>query len=194
MIGPVCPVCGGECGFREIDPYYREVRELWPRRSGLVPVARFQCRGKGVKFPTFSLLPYQLVPYFKYTVESMVQVLLMWREFWKAPRRPGTSYGVAVELDEAVHGESGVTSWQLTCWALVFQGWLRRAQSEQSRWYDFSSVEFHARPPSILDELYGYFEALSRGPPVFGGAVAACVREHAERTGRFLFGVPSQGR
>lgn len=190
----MCPVCGGECGFREIDPYYREARELWPPRNGWVPVARFQCRGMKGKVPTFSMLPYQLAPYFRYTVESMVRALLIWCEFWKASGRPGTSYGVAVELDEAAHGESRVTSWQLHFWALVFQGWLRRAQAEQSRWYDFSSVEFHDRPPSILDELYGYFEALSRGPPGRGKAVVSCVREHGRRTGRFLLGVPSQGR
>lgn len=190
----MCPVCGVECGYRKVAPYYREACELWPSRSGLVPVARFQCRGTAGKYPTFSMLPYQLVPYFRYTVESMVLALLMWREFWKDPQKQGTAYRVAEEVEDAAYGESRVTSWRLTCWALTFRSWLRRAQAELGSGYDFSAVRFQDRLPSILDELYGYFEALSRGPPGCGEAVVACVREHGLKTRRFLFGVPSQGR
>lgn len=188
----MCPICGGECGYREIEPYYREVRELWPFRSGMVPVSRFQCRGTAGRFPTFSMLPYQLVPYHRYTIGAMVQALLVWREYWKGGS--GSSYLLAAELDTEAGGESGMTSSLLRLWGLMFQRWLRRAQSELALSYDFCSVSFHGDFPSILDELFGYFESLSRGPPSRGEAVVACVHEHGRETGRFLFGVPSQGR
>jgi len=190
VIGVVCPVCGGECGFREIEPYYREARELWPPRSGLVPVARFQCRGTQGRLPTFSMLPYQLVPYHSYTLGSMIQAVLLWREFWKDPGEAGTGY----QVEQALPVEGRVSAWQLRCWLLAFQGWLRRAQVELAGEFDFSSVRFAERIPEMLDEVYGYFESLSRGPPGRGEAVVTCVREHGRRTGRFLFGVPSQGR
>jgi len=194
VIGVVCPVCVSKCGYRRISDYIREVRELWPFRVGWVSVSRFQCRGAPGRLPTFSMLPYQLVPYCRYTLGTMVHALLMWREFWKDPQKSGTAYEVAEKLETAAYGESGVTSWRLTCWALIFRSWLRRAQSELAREYDFSSVQFHDRLPSILDELYGYLGVLSRGPPVSWAAVAVCVREYGTRTGRFLLGVPSQGR
>jgi len=90
VIGLVCPVCGAECGFREIASYEREVRELWPARDGVVSVARFQCRG-AVRYRTFSMLPYQLVPYHRYTLQSMILTVLLWREYWKDPAEPGTA-------------------------------------------------------------------------------------------------------
>ena len=140
------------------------------------------------------MLPYQLVPYCQYTLGAMVHALLMWREYWKDPQKSGTAYAVAEKLETAAYGESEVTSWRLTCWALIFRSSLRRAHAELEREYDFSLVQFHDRLPLILNELHGYFEALSRGPPVGWSAVVACVREHSTRTRRFLLGVPSQGR
>lgn len=190
MIGAVCPVCGGECGFREIGWYGREVRELWPQRVGTVHVARFQCRGTRGRLPTFSMLPYQLVPYHSYTLGSMILALLLWREYWKDPGEMGTGY----QVEQALPVEGRVTAWQLRCWLVAFQVWLRRAQVELAGEYNFSSVRFTDLIPEMLDEVYGYFESLSRGPPGRGEAVVSCVREHAWKTGRFVFGVPSQGR
>lgn len=186
-IGLVCPVCGVACGYREIDPYHREARELWPPRSGMVPVARFQCRGTAGKYPTFSMLPYQLVPYHRYTLSSMIQAVLLWWEYWKDPGESGTAY----RAEQSLPGESRVTAWQLVCWLLSFRRWLLGAQWELVGRYDFSGVPFGE---SVLEEVHGYFEALSRGPPGRGKAVVSCVREHAEGKGRFMFGVPSQGR
>lgn len=189
MIGPVCPVCGGGCGYREIEPYYREVRELWPLRSGFVPVGRFQCRGKGKagKYPTFSMLPYQLVPYHRYTLGSMVMGMLLWAQYRRDPDERGTAYRV----EQSLPGESLVTSWQLRCWQIWFHHFLCAAQAELAGLYDFSDVPFGG---SVLDEVYGYFEALSRGPPGRGEGVLSSARSYGERTGRFLLGVPSQLR
>jgi hypothetical protein len=136
------------------------------------------------------MLPYQLVPYHAYTLGSMVQAVLLWWEFWKDPVEAGTGY----QVEQALPSEGRVTSWQLHCWLVAFQIWLRRAQGELAGEFDFSRVRFADRAPQMLDEVYGYFATLSRGPPRRGEAVISCVREHAQRTRRFLFGVPSQGR
>jgi len=153
-------------------------------------VARFQCQGAKGSLPTFSMLPYQLVPYHRYTFRSMVMAVLMWREYWKDPEERGTAY----QVEQTLPGESRVTAWQLRCWLLSLQAALRRFQSEHSQRYDFASVAFYEDIPFVLDEVFGYFEAVSRGPPKRGEAVLACVREHSAKTGRFLLGVPSQSR
>jgi len=194
VIGSVCPICGVACGYRRIGDYYRTVRDLVSGRIGPVPVARFQCLGIEGHKPTFSMLPHQLVPYFQYTLESMVWSLLSWRAYWKAPESSGSAYEAAERIDETQEGASGVTSWVLRTWALVFQSWLRRMQSELSEEYDFSGVPFSKGLPLVLDELHGYFEALCRGPPGDGQGVLVCVKRHAEQRGRFVLGVPSQGR
>jgi hypothetical protein len=144
--------------------------------------------------PTFSMLPYQLVPYFQYTLESMVRALLLWRGFCKDPKSTGSAYRAAEAIDESLKGESEVTSWQLRTWALVFQSWLRRLQAELSEEYDFTGVRFFDGLPLALEELQGYFAALCRGPPGDGLGVLVCAKRHAEQRGRFLLGVPSQLR
>jgi len=60
--------------------------------------------------------------------------------------------------------------------------------------YDFTKVRFAGGFPQILDELHDYFAALSRGPPAREAGVLLSVRLHSEKTGRFVLGVPSQGR
>lgn len=168
--------------------------DLVESRVGRVSVARFQCQGIPGQWPTFSLLPYQLVPYFQYTLESMVRALLVWRSFWMRPGYSGSAYYTAEVLDEERCGESGVTSWRLRFWALLFRSWLRAAQAELAREYDFATVRFAEGFPQILDELHDYFAVLSRGPPASEAGVLLSVRMHSERTGRFVLGVPSQGR
>jgi len=90
--------------------------------------------------------------------------------------------------------ESRVSAWQLGRWLIALRWAFRSAHSELAARYDFSTVRFHSRLPAILDEVFDYFAAVSRGPPGKGEAVVACVREYGEMTGRFLLGVPSQGR
>ena len=187
VIGVVCPVCGAECGFRRISDYHREARELWPLRSGWVSVARFQCRGTPGRWPTFSLLPDFLVPYHKYTLKTMVMAALLWIEYWTDSEEPGTAY----QVEQSLPGDGGVTAWRLRCWVAALRSAFSRSQSELADWFDFSGVPFGA---PVLDELHGYFEAVSRGPPGRGDAVLACVRRYGRRTGRFLVGTPSQWR
>jgi hypothetical protein len=189
-IGELCPVCGEVCGYREIGSYQREARELWPVREGIVPVARFQCRGTPGSLPTFSMLPYQMLPYHRYTLRSMVMAVLLWREYWKDPEERGTAY----QAEQALPGEGRVSAWQLSLWVLSIQSAFERGHSELAGRYDFSSVRYFDDLPFVLDEVFGYFEAVCRGPPGRGEGVISFVREYAKRTGRFFLGVPSQSR
>ena len=63
--------------------------------EGMVPVARFQCLGTPGSLPTFSLLPWQLAPYHRYTIVSMAWAVLLFREvFADGDGGPG----VAIEM------------------------------------------------------------------------------------------------
>ncbi|MCL6579288.1 MAG: hypothetical protein K6T73_07875 [Candidatus Bathyarchaeota archaeon] len=73
-----CPLCGG-CGCAEFIGYYhRGVIDEKGTYYKAFPIARFLCRRKGnpiVKHRTFSLLPYQLVPYTKYSIPFIIKTL-----------------------------------------------------------------------------------------------------------------------
>ena len=74
-----CPLCGGKDCARFLQYYTREVIDENSTYFKEFPIARFQCRGKGwkkeSKGKTFSLLPYQLVPYIKYSIPFILKVL-----------------------------------------------------------------------------------------------------------------------
>jgi len=136
------------------------------------------------------MLPYQLAPYHQYTMGSMVRALLLWWEFRQDPEESGTAY----RTEQALSGDAGVTAWQLRCWLLCVWHGLRAAQGELASQYDFSAVRFAHDTEDRLDEVHGYFTALSRGPPVRWKAVVSAVSEYGSVTGRFLLGIPSQSR
>lgn len=189
VIGPYCPICGGNCGYRELTEYYRRVIEQWPPREGMLPVARFQCRGRKTG-RTFSMLPSQLIPYHLYTVETIVKALLLWREYSHDAEFSGTSY----EVEQSLSSESRVTSWLLRKWlAVILHGFLA-AQGEMSQRYDFSSIRREAGTAAYLDTVYGYLASISRGPPVLMSAVMMALHIYCQMTERFLFGCPSQSR
>ena len=73
-----CPICGAQGCALFIGYYYREVIGEDGRYYNRFPIARYVCRGKGkpkVKDKTFSLLPYQLVPYSKYCIAFIIRLL-----------------------------------------------------------------------------------------------------------------------
>lgn len=189
VIGPYCPICGESCGYRELTEYLRRVEELWPEAKGEVPVMRFQCRGAHLG-STFSMLPEQLIPYQKYTVETVLTALLLWREYACSPGVSGTAYGMVQTLS----GETDVTPWQLRKWLLVIRHGFLAAQGELSLRYDFSSVPREEGIRGELDTVYGYVEAFSRGPPPAVSAVIMVLKIYFQISGRFLFGCPSQSR
>jgi hypothetical protein len=74
-----CPICGGKNCARFIEYYTRGVIDENGTYYKDFPIARYLCErrgGKGeISHKTFSLLPYQLVPYTKYSVPFIVKIL-----------------------------------------------------------------------------------------------------------------------
>jgi hypothetical protein len=74
-----CPLCGGENCGRFFQYYTREAVDENGTYYKELLIARFICLGKGwtkeSKGKTFSLLPYQLVPYIKYSIPFILKVL-----------------------------------------------------------------------------------------------------------------------
>jgi hypothetical protein len=72
-------VCGGLFCARFLGYYYRQVVDEEGIYYPDFPVARFVCRRKGdapvTSHRTFSLLHYHLVPYWKYSILFIIQVL-----------------------------------------------------------------------------------------------------------------------
>jgi hypothetical protein len=74
-----CPLCGGRDCAQFIGYYYREVIDERGTYYKSFPIARYVCNRKGTaltaKHRTFSLLPYQLVPYSKYSLPFILNAL-----------------------------------------------------------------------------------------------------------------------
>jgi len=186
-VGVVCPICGTSCGYRPIPAYRRGVIELFPvYRKGAVLVARAQCRRT---LRTFSLLPHQLAPYHRYTVDSMVSaVVLAWglSQEQGRPRREKP-------LDE-LPADCDVTLWLLSCWVQVLGQGLRGAHPVLCGWHDLSAVRSGTRLADELREVAQYLGALgARGPPRIEG-IDEVLLHYGSRTGRFLIGTASQDR
>lgn len=74
-----CPLCGGKDCAQFIGYYYRGVVDEKGTYYKALPIARYLCNRKGsalsIKHRTFSLLPYQLVPYTKYSIPFIIGCL-----------------------------------------------------------------------------------------------------------------------
>ena len=191
VVGVACPVCGrAEC-WREIAPYERGVIEVFPYEEGRVLVARGQCRRTG---RTFSLLPTQLIPYYRYTMSSVVGALLL---AWVAVREEGGGFGRVLERDARFVPESRLTAWLLETWLDALLTGLRRAHPVLARWAPLGAIA-SARGRghgARLAEVGAYLGALGvRGPPVHARGLGRLVARYGRETGRFLVGTPSQAR
>lgn len=186
-IGPVCPICADECGYREITPYSRGVIELFPiYRTGDVDIARFQCKAT---YRTFSLLPHHLVPYHRYTVDSMVIALIVACRLLHELGSPGLEKVLA-----RLPADCEVTTWLLRCWVETIGVGFRRAHFLLAVRYDLSGICSGISFSDRLREISCYFAALGiRGPPDDVGItpLLLCCRFEP---GRFLVGIPSQER
>ena len=73
-----CPICGGkDCPVR-IGYYYRYYIDIKTYKIFLIPIIRYLCRKKGrpkLKDRTFSLLPYFLIPYNRFTIDSGMLII-----------------------------------------------------------------------------------------------------------------------
>lgn len=75
----LCPICSGADCAEFIGYYGREAVAEKGTHFKAFPIARFECHGKGNIPPgahrTFSLLPYQLIPYVKYSLPFIIKNL-----------------------------------------------------------------------------------------------------------------------
>lgn len=185
MAPEVCPLCGRARCWRQIQPYFRWVIELFPYCEGRIPVARFQCREKVL---TFSLLPYQLAPYRLYTVESMIFAVLVWCELHREDE------GDATKALRSLHNDCRVTPWLLRNWLGVVVVGFRSGHPFLGQWYDLSGIHSGNSPGEMLDEVYGYYSSFgSRGPPSRKD-LRAVLRRYSCHTDRHLLGKPFQER
>ncbi|MFO8073598.1 MAG: hypothetical protein R6V85_17195 [Polyangia bacterium] len=183
----MCPLCGQAGCWREIAPYERGVVELFPFREGTVPVARFQCRSTG---RTFSLLPWQLAPYHRYTVESMVLAVLVWRQV--VAEGDG---GVCAAVEE-LPGDAGVSPWLLRRWRGVLIAGLRLAHSVLRERHDLEEIRSAdgRDGPGLLDEVHAYAVLIGGRDPPSRRGLREAVRRYGATAGRHLVGRPSQER
>ena len=169
-----------------MKPYWRYAVELYPYQKKRIAIARFACRQKG---RTFSLLPDQLIPYCQYTVDTVVRTILTVLEFRRRGQRG--FYGACLEVDP----ESSVTPWLIACWLGMMLKGLRCAHPTLRTLYDLTGVRSAGGRIAVEMELNSYLIAFGLSPP--DGRVVALrgvVRRFSRRTGRFLFGTPSQLR
>jgi len=148
-------------------------------------VARFLCWGSG---KTFSLLPIQLIPYFQYTVQAVIGVLLLALKSRESGQRG--FHGAAVRVDP----DSGVTPWLVAYWVTVVVSGLRRAHATLMRWYDLSGIRSEGNTWE-MEEVAGYVSCLGWKSEMDPWALLqAPVIRYSWQTKRFLLGTPSQWR
>lgn len=189
-IGSACPICGHEGCWRLISPYVRRVIELFPYREGTVEVARFQCT---TTRKTFSLLPVQLIPYFRYTASSVIGALL---SIWVLVREEsGYGLGTLLERDARLLTESRATAWLLEKWLQAVLTGLRRAHPLLARRPDLRGVQSPSVREAGLEQVSSYFGTMGvRAPPRHSPGLVRVLSRHGRLNGRFLFGTPSQAK
>jgi len=186
VLASKCPVCGAEGCYRQITPYHRVVIDLIRSREETVPIARFLCRRRQ---RTFSLLPCQLAPYHRYTVESIVGVIFAVQGVCGEE-----DCSVAAAALRALPADSSATPFLVGFWLGVLARSFRRAHATLLLWYDLDSVVTAAPREPVLDEVYLYLSALGpRGPPRADGLDEAS-RRYGSAVARHLIGSPSQER
>jgi hypothetical protein len=166
------------------------VIELFPYREGTVEVARFQCTSTRT---TFSLLPVQLIPYFRYTASSVVGALL-W--IWVLVRdNRGYGLGTLLEHDAHLLEESRVTSWLLETWLQAVLSGLRRAHPLFARRPDVRGPRNPAVREAGLEQVASYFWTMGvRAPPHHTTGMGRILSRHGRVNGRFLIGTPSHAK
>ena len=185
VIGPVCPLCGERDCYREITPYWRYAIDLFPQLTkGRVPVARFLCCKSR---RTFSLLPFHLIPYVRYTVSAVVGILLA----GLGCRRSGGQgfWGAVLAVDP----DSSVTPWLVFTWVQMALRGLQRSHGTLSHWYDLSFSSTSAKP-SAWQKLRDYFRAFGWEVDSSWPCLSDVLRRRTIEARTFLFGRPSQER
>ena len=185
-IGPVCPICSDCDCYREIDPYFRYVIDLFPGfKKEQIPITRFLCQKYG---RTFSLLPIQLIPYFQYTVGAVIGTLFLGVSCWRMGQMG--SYGAEASVDS----ESNVTAWLVIYWLMMVVTGLRRSHSELIHVYNLSCIQT-SKTGTLWQEFADYFVVFGIVPETkWRPRLHALLYQYSHTTRSFLFGIPSQHR
>lgn len=194
-----CPLCGAmECA-QFIGYYYRGVIDEKGTYYKAFPIARYLCNGKGkavlVKHRTFSLLPYQLVPYSKYSIPFIINALRkVYGEDNSVKGLLDYMAGIGLEdyIDLSVSTFHAFKSIILTAIdKLLAMGFYREIKSQlqspslRQRVRTFLSFAEHFTCLKISPEI--------RGPCTLGYDYYMQAGGHM-RNAHFLFGTPSQFR
>jgi len=180
-----CPHCARRRCLRRIGSYQRGVIELFPYRVGVVSVARFMCRKQG---RTVLYLPFQLAPYFRYSVRTIILALMLTLELREEPSLSLWS------VVEQLPADCSVTSWLLRSWLWALIKALRRSHSTLARLYRLSALASADSRGESWPELLAYGMVLWRGPPNRKLAIRRCLLRYSEETSRHFLGTPSQER
>ena len=151
-----------------------------------MPIARFICPRRQ---STFSLLPIQLIPYFQYTVNAVLGVVLLAFRYWQMGQRG--FYGASDQVDP----DSMVTPYLVGYWLTAIISGFRRAHGILVRFYDLSDVKTFSQGSGLWDEASGYFLALGIKPEIsWPLLIRTLLIRYSRTTSRFLFGTASQHR
>ena len=207
VLSGCCPLCCGHGCIKQLTCYWRTAIDLFQQIERSVPVARFECvalRSKDGKRHTFSLLPLGLVPYHRYTAESMLMALLLFGTFCCQERSTVEDLFLsAIPLD------STVCISLLRFWAQVVVRGFRRAHTELRKTYDLSTISSGTGLRGLSVEVVNYLVGCSvRAPPEFDSVlgewkqpadecfkeIRSLIRAYSNSTGRFFCGRPYQQR
>lgn len=193
-------MCGGKDCAQFIGYYYRPVIDEHGTYYKAFPIARYLCNRKGtaiaVRHRTFSLLPYQLIPYVKYSIPFIVKAL---RNVYGED-----SCSVKELLDYLAGAEAGqyvdlsISAFQ------AFKSFILKCIDKMLAMGFYEEVQLPLQSPSerqrikvflVFAENFTCHEAsvLIRGPCALGHDF---YREDGgyRKNGHFLFGKPSQFR
>jgi len=195
-----CPLCGGKDCAKFMGYFHRKAIDGNGTYYKEFPIARFLCHNKGnkkgIRFKTFSLLPYQLVPYSKYSIPFIIKLM-------KARHIKGMSiYKVQEYMDAFCEGEILSTgSGQLAWFKQLFTKLINKLIA--SGYYQLGEIKrfWEEKEQDLLKGFLQVAESFEcfkvephiRGPCAFnydfyltGGGYF--------RNAYFLFGTPSQFR
>lgn len=193
-----CPLCGGKDCARFIEYYYRGVIDEKGTYYKAFPVARYLCRGKGaaviVRHRTFSLLPYQLIPYVKYSIPFIIGML---KKVYGEGRsvRELLDYLARAETGQYIDLSSstfhGLRRFILKCIdKMLAMGFYKDNQSA----FQSSAEKQRIMVFVVFSENFSYKgSSLIRGPCALGYHFYMQCGGYL-KNGHFLFGTPSQFR
>ncbi len=194
-----CPLCGGIDCARFMGYYHRGVVDEKGTFYKAFPTGRFLCTGKGmgfrVKHRTFSLLPYQLVPYSKYCLPFILKIL---------KERYVTGRSVKAILDYLAGGRDSVYMDLSTSGIHAFKDFILSCINKLLVCGYYSKAERLLQQPSAgprIEAFIGFAEAFvcAKVQPSVRGPCAVGYDYYLQGggpfgNGYFLFGTPSQFR